>query len=84
MYRVTVRNPKKLEKEIRKYPESIINKIASTMKLLEYFPDINHLKKLSNNKYRIRINDYRLLFSVDLDQNTIIIHNVLHRREAYR
>ncbi|MBW1743816.1 MAG: type II toxin-antitoxin system RelE/ParE family toxin [Deltaproteobacteria bacterium] len=34
--------------------------------------------------YRIRIGDYRVIYSVHKDAKEVVIHYVRHRRDAYR
>ncbi len=42
------------------------------------------VKKLTNftPEYRLRVGDWRVLF--EIENQTIVIHRVLHRREVYR
>ncbi len=42
------------------------------------------VKRLTNftPEYRLRIGDYRVLF--EIEEETIIIYRIRHRREAYR
>jgi mRNA interferase RelE/StbE len=41
------------------------------------------LKKLTNftPEYRLRIGDYRVLF--EIEENTITVYRIIHRKEAY-
>jgi mRNA interferase RelE/StbE len=45
---------------------------------------IKDLKKLTNfhPPYRLRVNDYRILF--DIENNIITIYRVKHRKESYK
>jgi len=40
--------------------------------------------KTETNRYRIRIGDYRVLYSIDDNEQEIIIHRIVHRSEAYK
>ena len=42
------------------------------------------IKRLTNftPEYRLRVGDYRVLF--ELEEKTIVIYRIRHRREAYR
>ena len=42
------------------------------------------IKRLTNStpEYRLRVGDYRVLF--ELEEKTIVIYRIRHRREAYR
>ena len=38
----------------------------------------------AENLYRIRVGNYRIIYSVDDQAKTIFVHYVRHRREVYR
>ena len=38
----------------------------------------------SENAYRIRRGDYRVLFTVDDQKKAVVVYKVAHRREVYR
>ena len=40
--------------------------------------------KGSEGLYRIRVGDYRVIYEVDAEARSVLIHYVRHRREAYR
>jgi mRNA interferase RelE/StbE len=35
-------------------------------------------------KFKFRVGDYRIVYTVNRDENYLMIHMVRHRREAYR
>lgn len=80
---------KRAEKDLKRAPEHIIDKFAKIIDELEVDPinkragvDIKKLKGYPNN-FRIRIGDYRVLYSVD--KNHIVrVTTVVHRKKAYR
>ena len=45
-----------------------------------------HSEKLagSQNAYRLRKGDYRVLYTIDDSVKTVIIYKIAHRREVYR
>ena len=48
-------------------------------------PRPSGIKKLSNwEDYSLRVGDYRVLYTVDDRNSTVLISSVRHRREAYR
>ena len=51
---------------------------------LKNFPDVLNVKKLTNFEpaYRLRVGDYRILF--DINDDTIEIGRILHRKESYK
>ncbi len=67
---------KKLDKQVAKF---ILKKIEN----LKNYPIVNNIKKLKNfyPPFRYRINDYRVLF--DIENDTIIIFKIIHRKDAY-
>ncbi|MFQ6119660.1 MAG: type II toxin-antitoxin system RelE/ParE family toxin [Methanosarcinales archaeon] len=44
------------------------------------------VKKLkgTNNKYRIRQGNYRILYEIDKESKLIIIYRIKHRKKVYR
>ncbi|CAN5494406.1 hypothetical protein BH20VER3_BH20VER3_23550 [soil metagenome] len=42
-----------------------------------------NIKRLNNfdSDYRLRSGDYRVPF--DIEENSIVVHRILHRRQAY-
>lgn len=62
-------------------PEAL--KIFSKIEILQDFPKVANLKKLTNftPPYRLRVGDYRVLF--DIEDNTITVYRVRHRKDVY-
>ena len=73
------------EREMDKLPTPIHTRISRRILSLEDNPRPKGTKKLSGREeYRLRVGDYRVLYTVD-DKNSIVtIFTVGHRREAYR
>ncbi|WP_456479830.1 type II toxin-antitoxin system RelE family toxin [Nautilia sp.] len=71
-------------KDLKKLPKNTIIKIKSKIELLKNFPETPNIKKLTNfhPPYRLRVNDYRVLF--DIENNIITIYRVKHRKESYK
>jgi mRNA interferase RelE/StbE len=43
------------------------------------------VRKLQGTEgYRLRVGDYRVLYTVDDRSQTVVVYSVAHRREAYR
>ena len=42
------------------------------------------LKLTNENRYRTRIGNYRILYTIDDTTRTVTVTNIKHRREAYR
>jgi mRNA-degrading endonuclease RelE of RelBE toxin-antitoxin system len=43
-----------------------------------------HERLRSSDRYRLRVGDYRVIYAFDIDQNTIHLLALGHRREIYR
>ena len=44
----------------------------------------NVRKLVNRDEWRLRVGDYRILFSIDDQQRTVTIKAIAHRREIYR
>lgn len=83
MYRIIIE--RRAVKEIETLPDDIIQRIIDTSKNLKLNPRPYGSKKLAGEVgYRIRIRDYRILYTVDDNQKLVTIYRVKHRKEAYR
>ena len=71
------------KKDLRKIDKKQALKILIQIKELENYPYITNIKKLKNHypPMRYRIGNYRVLF--EIENNSIIIVNIKHRKEAY-
>lgn len=68
-----------------KLPEKVRLRIERKMDdmgcRLRSFP---HYRLSGSNRYRLRVGDYRIVYTFDLQQNEIHLLAVGHRREVYR
>lgn len=71
-------------KDLKKIPPPRKYQIIEAIDKLVGFPDVSHVKKLTNftPSYRMRVGDYRVLF--DVQDNTIFIGRILHRKNSYQ
>lgn len=62
----------------------IATNIKTAISNLQFNPYPNGCKKMkdSNNEYRIRVGDYRIIYTNDMEVLAII--NIGHRREIYQ
>jgi mRNA interferase RelE/StbE len=73
------------EKEMEDLPKAIQSRISTRILSLENNPRPRNTKKLSQrDEYRLRVGDYRILYTVNDSDNTVTVVAVNHRREAYR
>lgn len=72
-------------KEIHKLPQSDLKRVLAQIEVLADNPRPMDCQKLSaQEKYRVRVGDYRILYSIEDDVLIVFIVKVAHRREAYR
>ena len=74
------------EKDLRRIDASHLESIFSRIEKLSTDPFPHESKKLSGseNIYRIRSGDYRIIYAVSHNENTVTIYYVRHRKVAYR
>ncbi|MCX5749445.1 MAG: type II toxin-antitoxin system RelE/ParE family toxin [Candidatus Saganbacteria bacterium] len=83
MYGVVVE--RKAAKEIESLPAEAIQRITDAIESLKANPRPRGVKKLSGEDgWRIRIGDYRILYTIDDGQRLVAVYRVKHRREVYR
>lgn len=73
-------------RELKALPFKIQSKTIETIDNLELNPRPSGCKKLigTDNRWRIRIGDYRILYEIDDINRTVVIFRVVCRKEAYR
>lgn len=77
-------NPK-IEKELSKIDHQIALKIRNSIRSLAKDPRPKGVKKLkgSDQTYRIRVGDYRIIYEIYDSKVLILIVNVGHRKNVY-
>jgi mRNA interferase RelE/StbE len=78
---------KAVGKEIRDFPKNEIGKIYSKMQSLADDPRPNGCKKLEGNTenlWRVRSGDYRIIYSVDDVICIVDIRHIGNRKDIYR
>jgi len=80
-----VRFKQSAEKDLAKLPTSIADRIWEKIEGLAREPRPSGCKKLrdSQNRWRIRIGDYRVLYWIDDGEKIVRIAAVRHRSVAY-
>ena len=73
-------------RELETLDASIVRRVISRIEGLAQDPRPPGSRKLQGeqNLWRIRIGDYRVIYSVDNRQRIVDIVRIRHRREAYR
>jgi mRNA interferase RelE/StbE len=77
---------RRAEKDLKKLEPSLFAVVVEKIKYLSKNPHPPGSRKLSGsqNDWRIRIGDYRILYEIDNKARTIKIMRIKHRREVYR
>ena len=71
-------------KEIEKLPKSVLKRVLDKIQFLGREPRPSGCKKLTaDEKYRVRVGDYRILYSIENDKLMIYIVKVGHRKKIY-
>ena len=82
-YAVDIHAPAK--KSLCRLPANIQTRIARSMLALAENPRPSGVVKLSGREgWRIRIGDYRVIFTIDDAKKEVVIYAIGHRREIYR
>ncbi len=84
MYQLNLlESPRKFLKNLR--DKKLLLNLSHKIEELKYNPFPLNSKKLKDNLgYRIRIGDYRILYTVDKTVQIIEIYKIGHRRDIYR
>ncbi len=74
------------QRQWRKLSADIQARISQTLLALEEEPRPSGVVKLkgSENRWRIRVGDYRVIYRIDDDGALVVVLVVAHRREVYR
>ena len=81
----TVLIKRSAEKEMDRLPTSTFKRVAQAILELERDPRPKGSKKLRGMQdYRLRVGEYRVLYSIDDHKRVVEVIAVGHRREVYR
>jgi mRNA interferase RelE/StbE len=66
-------------------PNTVVMRVLKRIETLATTPRRNGCRKLagSDNLWRIRIGDYRVIYSIDDVQRIVDVNGVRHRKDAY-
>ena len=83
-YRIEVKQ--KAYKELARIQPSIGTRILNSIEALISNPRPRQSRKLaeSENSYRLRVGDYRIIYKINETEKLITVFRIAHRREAYR
>ena len=74
------------ERDLGRLPGETFYRIVPRIRALAENPRPPGCRKLtgSENDWRIRIGDYRVIYEIDEGQRVVRVFRIRHRREAYR
>ncbi|MEK7726834.1 MAG: type II toxin-antitoxin system RelE/ParE family toxin [candidate division KSB1 bacterium] len=74
------------ERERRKLPSAIKTRINQSLLGMETDPRPAGVTKMTggHDRWRIRVGDYRVIYSIDDHAKHITVLRIAHRREVYR
>ena len=82
-YRILIKQS--AEKELDALPRKMYDRIVDRLLVLEETPRPVGIKKLRGQEsYRLRVGDYRILYTIEDKTNTVTIYAIGHRRDIYR
>lgn len=86
MARYAVRFRKSAEKDLHRLDATVQRRVLRASEALADEPRPAGCKKLhaSEDAYRIRVGDYRIIYTVDDGVLVVAIERIRHRREVYR
>ncbi len=75
-----------VQKDLRRLSTTLIARVMKRINSLQVDPFPRQARKLSNLEqlYRLRVDDYRIVYEVNTQARQITIHYVRHRRDVYR
>ena len=75
----------KADRQLKKLPTKMHSVLLTRIKKLAINPvPVNSKKLINRNGWRIRIGDYRILYTFEKKKNELTILSVAHRRDAYK
>ena len=81
----TVEIKRSAEKEMDRLPAKSHKNVSNRILALEDNPrPPGSIKLQGGDAYRLRIGDYRVLYTIDDEAKRVFVYSVAHRREAYR
>jgi mRNA interferase RelE/StbE len=83
LYQLVIKRP--AEKELAGLPVDIRKRVIARLLALEENPRPPGIKKLQGeDAYRLRVGDYRVLYTIHDEARIVTVYAIGHRREVYR
>ena len=82
-YRIEIR--RSVLKDLDSFPNKDVRRILSSIESLAENPRPPQCRKLSaEDKYRLRVGVYRILYSIEDDKLIVYVVKVAHRKDIYK
>ena len=83
---VVVRFQNSALRELHRLPPALLTRMKPIFRALEENPRPHGVKKLrgAENRHRIRVGDYRIVYEIDDEASEVITLRIRHRRDSYR
>ena len=78
---------KSAEKDLERLPNTTIKRVVKAIAKLEKEPlpiGVKKLQATDEDLYRIRVGDYRIIYSLKEVIKVVNVHKIRHRKEIYR
>ena len=84
MYTLLIRHS--AERDLRRLPRVPFVRVNERIQSLREYPRPHGVRKLvgAQERWRVQVDDYRILYQIYDDTQTVTIVRVKHRRNAYR
>ena len=81
----SIRIKRSAERELRRFSKTALQRIVGKIRALGEDPRPRGCEKLSSDeRYRVRQGDYRVVYAIDDGRQIVEIVKIGHRREVYR
>lgn len=86
MDRYSVIFDRDIEKDFKRIPKKIVQNVLRRISGLAINPTPPQSLKLSGTEgaYRMRVGDYRVIYTINDPKREITVYHVRHRKDAYR
>ena len=84
--RYTVGTTPAVDKQLSRLPVSVQRRLTETIEGLESNPRPHGVKKLAghDNLWRVRVGDYRIIYTIEDDRLLVLVVKLGHRGDVYR
>lgn len=81
----TITMARSAAREFERLPKNVAPRVASKVESLKEQPRPHGSVKLADthNTWRVRVGDYRIVYSIDDDHKVVDVSRIRHRRDVY-